>query len=166
MCGVTSKINPVFIVERHFKTFGDAQRHGRWKDVLLFYVLPTCLGLLAWRSEQFFDLEKSAGTAINVLAIFVPLAFSVLTALFSFIDCSTRDENDPVRKLATDLYWNVSYGIVTSMIALCFLVSIEFLGIKKGQWFAGVFVMVFIHFLFTALMVIKRFAKLMDPARQ
>lgn len=166
MLGVASKINPSVIIRGHFKTFGDAERHGWWKDIVLFYVLPVCIGLLAWNSRKSFNLEKSAETAINVLAIFVPLAFSVLAELFSMIDRLSVQKNNLLKRIATDLYWNVSYGVFVAIIALCTLVALDFLGIEKGQGFAGAFVAVSIHFLFTALMVIKRFVKLMDPSRR
>ena len=166
MLGIVSKIDPTVILRGHFRTFGDAERHGRWKDVLLFYLLPMCIGLLTWNSKASFDLDRCTTTSINVLAIFVPLAFSVLAELFAMIDRQTMQKNHSLKRLATDLYWNVSYGVFASIIALCCLVLIEFLQIEKGKWFAGIFVAVSLHFLFTALMVIKRFAKLMDPTRR
>ena len=166
MLGIASKINPVVVLCEHFKTFGDAERRGRWKDVILFYALPLCFGLLAWNSERHFNSEQCASVAINVLSIFVPLAFSVLAELFAIIDRNSMPENSVLKQLATDLFWNVSYGIFASIIALCVLVAIDFIGIEKGKWFDGVFVAATVHLFFIALMVLKRFAKLRDPSRR
>ena len=166
MLGIASKINPVGLLCGHFKTFGDAERRGRWKDVILFYALPVCFGLLAWNSERHFNSEQCASAAINVLSIFIPLAFSVLAELFAIIDRNSMPENSVLKQLAVDLFWNLSYGVFVSIIALCFLVAVDFIGIEKGKWFNGLFVATSFHFLFTALMVLKRFAKLMDPSRR
>lgn len=166
MLGIASKINPVVVLCGHFKTFGDAEKHGKWKDVVLFYALPVCFGILAWNSERHFNSEQCADAAINVLSIFIPLAFSVLAELFAIIDRNSMQKSNVLKQLVTDLFWNVSYGIFASIIALCVLVAIDFIGIEKGKWFDGVFVAVTFHLFFIALMVLKRFARLMDPSRR
>ena len=164
--GVVSKINPLVVLRGHFNTFGDAEHRGRWKDILLFYIFPGCIGLYAWNSTRSFNSDKCADTAVNILAIFVPLAFSVLAELFSMVDRKSVQNNNSLKQLATDLFWNISYGIFVSIIALSGLLVLDFMGISKGRWFTGVFVATALHFFFTTLMVLKRFAKLMDPSRR
>lgn len=165
MLGVVSKINPLVILRRHFGTFGDAERNGKWMDVVLFYILPVCVGLFVWQSGRRFDVGRCADAAVNVLAIFIPLAFSVLVELMSMMKSDAAKDGSPVKTLAGDLYWNVSYGILAATVALCALLAVDFLGIARGNAFAGAFAAAALHFLLTALMVCKRFAKLMDPVR-
>ncbi len=165
MLGVLSKINPWSILCGHFGTFGDAEGRGRWKDVILFYIVPAAVGALVWRSDRPFDIEKCAGVAVNVLAIFVPLAFSVLVELFGMMDRESVKSKPALKLLAMHLYWNVSYGIFAAMVSLCALVTKDFLRVGNGKVAEGVFVATAMHFLLTALMVGKRFARLMDPAR-
>ena len=165
MFGVISKITPWVILRGHFRSFGDAEGRGQWKDVALFYLLPAAAGAAVWWSGRTFDVGKCADVAVNVLAIFVPLAFSVLVELFGMKDRDAVRANPLLGRLARQLYWNVAYGIFAAMAALCALVAMDFLDIEKGKVAEGAFVAVALHFLLTALMVCKRFAKLMDPDR-
>ena len=131
MLGVLSKINPWSILCGHFGTFGDAEGRGRWKDVILFYIVPAAVGTLVWRSDRPFDIEKCAGVAVNVLAIFVPLAFSVLVELFGMMDRESVKSKPALKLLAMHLYWNVSYGIFAAMVSLWVLVTKDFLRVGK-----------------------------------
>lgn len=165
MLGVLSKINPWSILCGHFGTFGDAEGRGKWKDVVLFYMAPAAVGALVWRSDRSFDIGKCAGAAVTVLAIFVPLAFSVLVELFGMMDRESVKSKPALKQLTVQLYWNVSYGIFAAMVALCVLATKDFLRVGNGKVAEGVFAATAMHFLLTALMVGKRFARLMDPAR-
>ncbi|MBQ6925554.1 MAG: hypothetical protein IJQ73_13015 [Kiritimatiellae bacterium] len=165
MLGVLSKINPWTILLGHFGTFGDAEGRGRWKDAVLFYLVPAVGGALVWRADKSFNIAKCADAAVTVLAIFIPLAFSVLVELFALMDREKVRGNPRLEKLARHLYWNVSYGIFAATVALCALAAKDFLGVGNGKIVEGVFVAVALHFLLTALMVGKRFARLMDPER-
>ena len=163
MLGVLSKINPWTILCGHFKTFGDAEGRGTWKDVFLFYLAPVACGAFVWRMDKSFNVAKCADAAINVLAIFIPLAFSVLVELFAMMDRISDQDTSNLKKLAQHLYWNVSYGIFAATMALCALTIRDFLNIENCKIVEGVFVATAMHFLLTALMVGKRFARLMDP---
>ena len=163
MLGVLSKINPWTILRGHFGTFGDAEGRGRWKDVVLFYLAPMAAGAWVWRADKPFNIAKCADAAVTVLAIFIPLAFSVLVELFTLMDRESVRGNPALGKLARHLYWNVSYGIFAATVALCALAARDFLEVGNGKAFEGVFAAAALHFLLTALMVGKRFARLMDP---
>lgn len=162
MFGVLSKINPWTILRDHFKTFGNADGHGRWKDVVLFYAIPLAAAFVVSGTGCGFNTERASDRSVTVLSIFIPLAFSVLVELASAIGKKRIRENPKLELLARHLYWNVSYGIFAAIVALCAIFSIDFIGIGKGKIFVGAFVAVFLHFLLTVLMVCKRFAKLMD----
>ena len=165
MFGVLSKINPWVILKGHFGTFGDINRNGKWKDVVLFYVFPFFAGVLAWYRGDNFDISKCSDTAVNILSIFIPLAFSVLVELISMMERDTVRKKPGMMRLAQDLYWNVSYGIFSATAALCCLLAIDFFNVDEASAAGGLFVAGAFHFLLLALMLCKRFAKLMDPDR-
>lgn len=164
MSCVIWKINPFTILEGHFKSFGNAAGKKKWQDVALFYAVPIVTAYYVSNSSFRFNVEQAANSSITVLSIFVPLAFSVLVELVSVLGKEHVQANSKLRLLACQLYWNVSYGILAAMTALCGLVAVDFLSIQKGRWFVIAFVSVAIHFCLTALMVVKRFTILMNAS--
>lgn len=162
MFGVLLKINPFTIIAGHFGTFGNAVGRGKWKDGVLFYAVPILVAFFVSKASCQFKVEQAANNSVTVLSIFVPLAFSVLLELVSLLGKDNVRENPKLELLARHLFWNVSYGILAAMVTLCGLVLVDFISIQKGHWFVFAFVAIALHFFLTALMVVKRFAILMN----
>lgn len=163
MLDMFSKINPWVILKGHFGTFGDINRNGKWRDFVLFYAVPFVVGAAIGIFGKTFDVGKCINTSVNVLAIFIPLAFSVLVELITMMERDAVRSRPGMMRLAQDLYWNVSYGIFSATAVLCALLAIDFFDLEKGHVVGGMFVTVALHFLLLALMLCKRFSKLMDP---
>lgn len=159
--GVFSKVSPCVVLKGHWNTFGNVERKNKWADVLLFYLLPVGLAwwLLKWVAIA--KLDRSIDNMETVLAIFIPLSFSILAELLGVQDKEIIKQNEKLRRLAKDLYWNVSYTVFVALVFLCVLVGIDLLSLPRGRLFCLFFAGMAGHIALTALMLLKRFSILM-----
>jgi len=79
-----TKINPLGIIRKHLETFGDRDGERRGGDYALFYGVPLVSGVAVWTCFPGLRIGAACrATAINVNAIFIPLAFALMTSLLS-----------------------------------------------------------------------------------
>ena len=165
-----TKINPRMVFTRHYSTFGNKNGDGKWIDILTFYVLPLALGAVVYFFRLGADgISKSVDDSITVLAIFVPPAFALLSQVAALQDRDSVIGNGMLSMLVQHLYANINYVILIALLALAVLLGFEFFSLRYGAGFCAAYAAVALHLFFTLLMVIKRFAVIMDqisPRRQ
>lgn len=158
---ILSKVSPFVVLKGHWDTFGNVERKHKWADVFLFYLLPVGLAWWILKWVAIAKLDRTIDNMATVLAIFIPLSFSILAELLGILNKETTKRNDKLRRLAQDLYWNVSYAILVALVFLCALVAVDFFSLSKGKAFCLFFAWMAGHIALTALMLLKRFSILM-----
>lgn len=161
------KISVYKIVRDHLSTLHNAetgkQSHG---DITLFYVLPFALGLGAYwticlSTRDFYNVS------ITFFGIFVALLLNIQVAVFSIFQrkwdrpsdqkiSEIMDETLKIRlQLLREINANISYTVFFSCAAL--FVFVSFYGIDYGARLStSISVFIYVHFLLTLLMIIKR----------
>lgn len=155
------------IIIDHFSTLRD-DRSGRLSlfDIFVFFIIPICLGIAAWRCKLTFDRDVY-NVAITFFGIFVALLLNVQVAIFGIFQ---RKPEAPVdarlmtkfetrlatrKSLLSELNANLSYLCFVCCIAL--VVFISFYTLKENRPVStGITLLLFSHFLVTLLMTVKR----------
>lgn len=161
-----NKINFSTIIISHINTLRGDNGRLQWGDLVLFYILPLSIGILAfficWEVP-----EKALELSISVFSIFAALLLSVQVALYSVsLRGITKPEDQNKIKnyerrlrerklLIKELNDNVSYLMLLSVITVSITLGMFFVSSPKLLWSALV-IAFFIHFLLTILMVVKR----------
>ncbi len=161
------KINPSRIVIDHWSTFTNAETNRRsiW-DFLIFYGLPACIAIMlhdstALASKDFYNIS------ITFFGIFIALLLNLQVAVFGIFQRKWQKNPDEHlseiqletlqmrTKLLGEINCNISYSIFFSTVSLfIFLVLYSFL--LTSAFFGSLSAFIYIHFLFTILMIIKR----------
>lgn len=161
------KFNIFFIVFDHIQTLRDLRSERvSLADLFFFYVVP--MGIAALMCALRLELSPDVyHVGISVFSIFCALLFSAQIAMYGVFKASRRSSEDVVigqeldekeseiRKLIKEINTNISYLILISFFSLTIFisfVSIEFSKVLESSIFVGIF----IHFLLTILMVLKR----------
>ena len=162
------KIDVRYIFRDHLRTLRNAEtRRASVFDILLFYFLPTALAVLVYYKGV--DLKKvdAYNVSITFFGIFIALLLNIQVAIFSIlqrkwsppIDDGIRPYQDEKFKnrqtLLAELNANLSYLILVCCIAL-----FSALTFFVREWSAGlgpaVMTFLYVHFLFTLVMIVKR----------
>jgi hypothetical protein len=157
------KVNVWEIVRGHWKTLEDDRDQGRFGDVFVFYLLPLIL-VIAFAYRGIFLSIGAMGVLTNALAIMAGLLFNLLVVLQG-LSASTRVRNDRVRDFTRNVYDNIAYAIVVSIVALIPLAlaanveSPTRLVFRVSCWIAMWLVL---HFGLTLVMVLKRMYKMLQ----
>lgn len=161
------KINIFHIVVRHIATLrNEASGKVAIADVLVFYIFPAVVSFLILYSDV--DVNKSVyGFSVSVFSIFAALLLSVQIALFGIFQRGWKTDGDPRKdvqsqrkraernNLLRELNTNISYLTVICCTFISLLIIFYVFKInEKIEIF--VFFYVFIHFVLTLFMVIKR----------
>lgn len=155
-----TKINPVKILHNHWSTFVDSHEYALWGDWLLFYGFPIIGGGITWYFRPNFSFsEGTYGLIVSVLAIFIPLAFTVLTQLYLLVE--KYKMNFSVLKLIKHLFYNLAYSIFCVLFLLVLFLLADFFSFKSSHLFASIIFAFGIHLFLTALMILKRFNVIM-----
>lgn len=170
---MSSKINVFEIVMGHVKTLQDPSGKALISDYFTFFAVPALVAFLGVYLK--FTLNKDVSSLlVNFGSIFTALLLSVLVLVYdqeSKIDGGK--EKDPLytpkKKLLSQLYYNISYSVVCSilLVVFCLLNSIIYGDANSDSskieniWF-GLFALtpitVFItsNLVLTIIMIVKR----------
>ncbi len=144
------------IVKGHMATlteYGTGRRHNG--DYMLFFGLPLILtaGLL-WTKVHVTN--EIATIIITALSIFAGLLFNLLLLAHGMIRSTPQDNLDE-KRLIREIYSNISYAILVSILVIIVCMAFYF---SKRPWFVlGVtaFTHFFIaNFVLTLLMILRR----------
>lgn len=154
-----SKINVMQIIRDHLKTLRRFPTDKpKWGDYAIFFVVPIGVAVALVISDV--DLHHDAiSVLITALAIFGGLLLNLLLLAHSIVKGAAELKRADLRHiLVRELYSNIAYAILVSLVALVVLVVLEFSG-TAGLWpttLTGVTYFLLAHFLLTLLMVLQR----------
>jgi hypothetical protein len=161
------KIDVTSIIFEHWRTLYDARRHRvAYIDVLVFYVAPFVVAMGAYWCGLIIKPDQYS-TSITFFGIFLALLLNIQVATFSIFlrrwqkPTDNREENIQARELKdrrlllSELNANVAYLTVFSTFSLVLFLSFYIFG-ATSSFCSGVAIFVYLHFIFTLLMVIKR----------
>jgi len=127
---MSSKINPISIVEGHLKTLYDNSTGERsnW-DIFFFLGLPLIVSLILVLYFNFYLDQNTANTLIVCLAIFTPLLFNLVLMVYEMIQKELDKHESPhyvgdfkltMRRLR-EMNSNVAFCILTSLTTIILL---------------------------------------------
>lgn len=167
------KVNLSKVLKDHWNTLRNmGEEKVSYFDVICFYVVPFFLGVLAFVAEIEFSQDVFS-VSISIFAIFSALLLSVQVSMYGVFRSARKEHNDPVlcasdkvkenniRILLKGINSNVSYLIFVS----CFSVSIFlmfFASSVLARFEASISIFLYVHFLLTAAMVLKRAHEVFD----
>lgn len=161
------KISPNLIIRDHLNTLRDARSNQKFRaDLVLFYALPLALGIVSYwiiclSTADFYNVS------ITFFGIFVALLLNIQVAVFSIFQRKWERSSDQKiaeisdnqlasrLKLLQEINANISYAVLVSCAAL--FIFILLYGIHFTFNIAtSISVFIYLHFLLTLLMIIKR----------
>lgn len=161
------KINVLSIIGDHWGTLYDARSNSRSKlDVVIFYGAPLIASIAAFH-YGFRSSENIYNVSITFFGIFIALLLNIQVAIFGIFQRKwvySADERlaklqaDAIkdrRKLLQELNVNLSYMVVISCIAL-FVSLLSFVQKYNMGIIPAIMIFIYVHFLLTLLMVVKR----------
>nr|WP_314095178.1 hypothetical protein [uncultured Shinella sp.] len=152
---MTSKIDLRAIVHDHFATFKDeATGKNSILDFVVMVGLPVVVAIGS-AIAGFHVPDEHVGTLISAFAIFGGLLFNVLVLIYSF--SSGAETPDVIReKLVQQSFANISFAVMTSLLAVMLLVLLLFVGGLGQSIVESIIYFVGLNFILTMLMVLKR----------
>jgi len=153
------KVDPRAIIVGHWRTLADdrTSRHSV-NDVLLFYAAPAVVAAALWVLKIPLS-DNALNIVTNALAILAGLLFNLLVLLQSLsLPAADHPLQKAGRRLAEEIYSNIAYSIIVSLVALIpLIVAANFDVHDKGRLIAGsIATYIVIHFALTMGMVLKR----------
>ncbi|MEU7020731.1 hypothetical protein ABZ990_08770 [Streptomyces sp. NPDC046203] len=152
-------IDLIPIVKDHFNTLRSHSTNKiLWGEVVFFYGAPLILGGAG------FALSWKIGGVGNILAAFAILAgllFNLLVLLFDVaakaVQVGGAGSQNVRLKLAKQLQANVTYALLTALVAAGILGVASGMGMEKvNRWLSGILLILLAHFTLTLLMIIRR----------
>lgn len=160
MNAVPAKIDVTKIIADHYRTFGARDGGGRWKDILLFYLIPTLIVatyvLLWWRKCVEGLQDKCWMSSLTVTAIFIPLALTMLVNLHGLAKSAEGQKENNVR-LRRKLSANISYMVLVAIVFIVCKITVDIFQWSGTVYAACLYVFLFSHLCLTLMMVVKRF---------
>jgi cytochrome bd-type quinol oxidase subunit 2 len=157
------KINVWEIVAGHWRTLEDDRDGSRLGDVVIFAGVPAAAtGYMAYEGVLLSVGAMSVLT--NALAIMAGLLFNLLVVLQG-LSAANKQRNERVRSFSKNVYDNIAYAIVVSLLSLVPLAiaaNVETparLSFRVACWCAMALVF---HFGLTMIMVLKRMYKMLQ----
>lgn len=161
---MSSKLNISAIVVDHFATLVDsADGSQSYLDILVFYGLPTGIGLAAWVSGLIIQ-PTTTGVVATSLSVFAGLLLNLLLLLHTILS-GMKDESPTSVKavLVRQLHANISYGILVSVLALVMFLVADLVSTDGAKgWQVAFLVGILAHFVLTLCLVLKRTYLLVD----
>jgi len=157
-----SKINPILIIKDHLITLVDYQKnqtenkpqYSIW-DFFVFYGIPLIVAIVCIR--YFKEISSSlTNILITTFSIFVGLLLNLLVIIYDLVKKSIEKNNELKRRFLREIFSNVSYSILISLLLVCCLlislIDIDYLQLTLS------FVSYFLigNFFLTILMILKR----------
>ncbi|MEI4234984.1 hypothetical protein [Roseovarius sp. D22-M7] len=167
------KVSVTSIVKAHLATLRNlGEETISVVDILIFYASPAIAGVISWYGGITLSSEVYSAS-ISIFAIFSALLFSVQVAMYGVFrsdrkltgdDILDRDElktAEDTRQLLREINANVSYLILVSCIAVTILL-IFFAAPIPETIEASILIALYLHFLLTVAMVLKRAHEVFD----
>lgn len=161
------KINVLSIVRGHWSTLYDARSNSRsLSDVVVFYGVPLAASIAAWY-YGFVSNQNVYNVSITFFGIFVALLLNIQVAIFGIFqrkwDYSSDERIARIqtavikdrRRLLLEVNINLSYLIVVCCVAL-FIALLSFVQKYDTGFIPALMTFLYVHFLLTLLMVVKR----------
>ena len=160
------------IVKDHIRTLQNA-KSGKISiiDIVIFYGIPFFFAILVYLDKFQFKSEVF-GQSIVIFSIFSALLFSVQVALFGiytkkreevdeYSEAFSKERLEARRVLVRETNANISYLIVLSLLSVTiFLVA--FAIDVSDRFEPALTVFLYLHFVLTLLMIVKRVHALFD----
>lgn len=162
------KINPLLIIHDHLDTlhqFGSNKRSKQ--ELFLFFGLPIILSAASYWTIDFAKIDFY-NVSITFFGIFIALLLNIQVAVFGIFQRPwTRPQDERSKEIQQDsltirlsllreINANISYSVLISCFALFIFVAFYGSGLKL-KIFTTISVFIYLHFLLTLLMIIKRF---------
>lgn len=167
------KISLSSVVWAHLETLRNfGEKNTSRIDILVFYIFPIAAGILSW----YFCIELSSevySASISVFAIFSALLFSVQVAMYgvfrsdrkitrdAILERDERETAENTRQLLREINANVSYLIFISCVAVTVFLVFFAASIPEAVE-AAILIALYLHFLLTVAMVLKRAHEVFD----
>jgi uncharacterized Tic20 family protein len=174
-----TKINVLRIVSDHWLTLhaADSERISLW-DLLLFCGVPGIVVWLFWGKTALDSSGTFHTVALTSLSLFAGLLFNLLVLLYGLIEKTPRktgiedptvaEKHAKVRNdLLREVYYNVSYAVLISVVAILSLVLIMIVPCACAnvvQCLSSFLFFILAHFVLTLLMILKRIHALLACA--
>jgi len=154
------KINISKIIKDHVSSLKDYNT-GNYScyDLLLFFGIPLLFTFIL----VYYNIslsENIISILITAFSIFAALLFNLLILIYDIIQRSKKDVNKLKIKFIKEIYANISFSILVSIVLVFFLLSICF--IETNQMWVLLIPLQFVIyyftllFLLTLLMILKR----------
>jgi FtsH-binding integral membrane protein len=147
-----NKINCSKILSDHIKTlkYADDNKYSI-PDIILFYFAPIAVAGYLYYEGIRLTIEQ-VNILITVFAIFTGLLLNLLLIVYDIV---SKNNTTPTKtKFLHEIYSNISYTILLSIITIIVLIAISF--ISKITILSALVIALVIHFLLTILMILKR----------
>lgn len=153
-----TKINVIPVLKGHLATLKNRDRtRYLYGDLIGFYGIPLVAAIIAF----ILDIHiRARYVDVGIIAhtIFIPLLVNVLFLIYSIKDRGKTDEHPKRKRLLDELYQNVAYTVLISILSLVSL-SIQVIS-SLPCWLRSVnqalIFMFLIHLLLLILMIVKR----------
>jgi hypothetical protein len=166
---MSSKINPIDIIEGHIKTLYDNSTGDRsYWDIFFFFVLPLIVSWILVINFQLYLVEQTANTMILCLSIFTPLLFNLILIVYTMTqkEVDKHDQSNYVgdfnlrmRRLE-EINSNVGFCVLISLTTILFLLVYTLTFSKDITLYKMVFNIIMFYLagltLLTLLMVLNR----------
>lgn len=161
-----SRLDITDVIRNHVHTMSSV-RTGKilWGDILLFYVIPTAIGVTVSKHFPVTMLIGAKGDLLTAVSIIGGFLFALFAYIVTVLDkLQAMNSTSPVKnRFAREIHTNIAYTILISLLSIVLLVCAGFLKEKPEGWevmgkqffFASLYA-VLIHFLFSLVMVIRR----------
>jgi hypothetical protein len=161
------KINVSGIVRDHFGTLRDA-RSGSVSlgDIITFFVVPLAFGITAY-VLRVCVVKDVYNVSITFFGIFIALLLNIQVAIFGILQRKweppsdkkmlevQRAKREERRVLMSELNANVSYLVLFCCAVLVWFVML-FMSQRTGTIWSAVSIVMYVHFVLTLIMVVKR----------
>jgi hypothetical protein len=157
---MTSKINIMKIIGDHTATLRyEHNQRASMPDFIFFYGLAVLLGAVLIYLN-IIPTKDIVGVLITSFSVFAALLFNLLILVYDIVKKESEKQTlvGLKARFLKELYSNVSYAILVSVIAIVFLVALYMAdGHTRTQYVLG-FLMysLSIHFVLTMLLILKR----------
>lgn len=153
-----NKINICPIIKGHIETLKDPRGVKILKrDVVGFYVLPLLISAYL-TINNFRVIDKYVNIGIIAHTIFIPLLVNVIFLIYNILEKGTIPKKNKSIKILKQLYSNIVYTILVSMLSLISLSIYSANSINSSVRIVNTILLYFIliHIFLTLLMIFKR----------
>lgn len=146
-----NRINLMKIFYDHLQTlkYADDKKYS-FPDIILFYAIPLILSIIGYFKSILLTCSQ-VNLLITVFSIFTGLLLNLLLLIYDIV---SKNNNTTKTKFLHEIYSNISYTILLSIIIIFCLLLITF--VSETALLSSIGLFLIIHFLLTILMILKR----------